>query len=151
MIKEEWHASGFCWRIPPAPEARNVYSQLGDSYPSSGGAICALCRSSGAGDNSLPIPINITILRSEETISSSTDSPANSGSMRSQARAKIHNRITHRKEMTMSRIKTISIICFLFLTTSIFSSIVNPQTAANKAAKSVQEGESEQTMHALLN
>jgi chromosome segregation ATPase len=52
--------------------------------------------------------------------------------------------------MNMSRIKTISVICFLFLTFSIFSSIVNAQTSANSPAKSGQ-GESEQTMHALLN
>ena len=50
----------------------------------------------------------------------------------------------------MSRIKTVSVICFIFLTTSIFSSIANPQTAANSSTKAAQ-GESEQTMQALLN
>ena len=50
----------------------------------------------------------------------------------------------------MSRIKTLSVICFIFLTTSFLSSIVNPQTAASSPARAAQ-GESEQTMHALLN
>jgi chromosome segregation ATPase len=52
--------------------------------------------------------------------------------------------------MNMSRIKTISVICFLFLTTSIFGSLGSPQTTVNSPAKAAQ-GENAQTMQALLN
>jgi hypothetical protein len=48
----------------------------------------------------------------------------------------------------MSRIKTISVICFLFLATSIFGSFASPQTTVNNPAKTAQ---GEQTMQALLN
>lgn len=48
----------------------------------------------------------------------------------------------------MSLIRTISIICFLFLATSIITSIANPQTAENPARAA--QGESEKTMKALL-
>jgi len=50
----------------------------------------------------------------------------------------------------MLRIKAISIICLLFLTTLVFTSFGGPQTATNNNAKTVQ-GENEPTMQALLN
>jgi chromosome segregation ATPase len=50
----------------------------------------------------------------------------------------------------MSRIKTIFVIVFLFLTTSIFGSSGNPQTTVNSPPKAAQ-GENAQTMQALLN
>jgi chromosome segregation ATPase len=52
--------------------------------------------------------------------------------------------------MNMSRIKTISVISFLFLTTSIFGSVGNPQATVNGPAKAAQ-GENSQPMQALLN
>ncbi|HEV2666222.1 MAG TPA: hypothetical protein VG324_14990, partial [Blastocatellia bacterium] len=50
----------------------------------------------------------------------------------------------------MLRIKAISIICLLFLTTLGFVSFGRSQTATNNNAKAAQ-GENEQTMQALLN
>jgi chromosome segregation ATPase len=52
--------------------------------------------------------------------------------------------------MNMSRIKAISIICLLFMTTLVFTSFGGPQTATNNNAKTAQ-GENEPTMQALLN
>jgi chromosome segregation ATPase len=52
--------------------------------------------------------------------------------------------------MNMSRIKAISIICLLFMTTLVFTSFGSPQTATNNNAKTAQ-GENEPTMQALLN
>jgi chromosome segregation ATPase len=48
----------------------------------------------------------------------------------------------------MSTNKILTVICILFLTTSLFSSIANPQTAANSSANA---GQSEQSTQALLN
>jgi len=50
----------------------------------------------------------------------------------------------------MLRIKSISIICLLFLTVVVFASFGRSQTEANKNAKTAQ-GDNEQTMQALLN
>jgi chromosome segregation ATPase len=50
----------------------------------------------------------------------------------------------------MLRVKSISIICLLFLTTLVFASFGSPQTATINNAKATQ-GEGEQTMQALLN
>src|SRR5262245_30457081 len=50
----------------------------------------------------------------------------------------------------MLRVKTISIICLLFLSTLVFTSFGGSQTATDNKAKGAQ-GESEQTMQALLN
>ena len=50
----------------------------------------------------------------------------------------------------MSRIKTISIICLLFLTTFVFTSFGRSQTTTNSPTKAEQV-ENEQTMRALLN
>src|SRR5262245_36733321 len=55
-----------------------------------------------------------------------------------------------KEEMNMSRIKAISIICLLFMTTLVFTSFGGPQTATNNNAKTAQ-GENEPTMQALLN
>jgi hypothetical protein len=56
----------------------------------------------------------------------------------------------NKKEIDMLRIKAISIICLLFLTTLGFVSFGRSQTATNNNAKAAQ-GENEQTMQALLN
>jgi len=50
----------------------------------------------------------------------------------------------------MLRVKAISIICLLFLTTLVFTSFGGPQTVSDNKAKEAQ-GESEQTMQALVN
>src|SRR5262245_66151070 len=50
----------------------------------------------------------------------------------------------------MSRIKTISVICLLFLTTFGFASFGKSQTTTNSPAKA-EQGENERTMQALLN
>ena len=50
----------------------------------------------------------------------------------------------------MLRIKAISIICLLFLATPVFTSFGGPQTVSDNKAKEAQ-GESEQTMQALVN
>src|SRR5262245_33458160 len=50
----------------------------------------------------------------------------------------------------MLRVKIISIICLLFLTTLVFTSFGGPQTTTNKNAKDAK-GENEPTMQALLN
>jgi len=50
----------------------------------------------------------------------------------------------------MLRIKAISIICLLFLTTLVFASFGGPQTAADDNAKGAQ-GDNEQAMQALVN
>src|SRR5215470_7636015 len=50
----------------------------------------------------------------------------------------------------MSRIKTISIVCLLFLAILGFASFVRPQTGAGGSAKAAQ-GENEQSMQALVN
>ena len=50
----------------------------------------------------------------------------------------------------MSRVKAISIICLLFLTTLVFTSFGGPQTATNNSAKDAQ-GDNEQAMQALVN
>ncbi len=50
----------------------------------------------------------------------------------------------------MFRLKTISIICLIFLTTLFFISFAEPQTTTKSADKATQ-GEAEQTMQALLN
>jgi len=52
--------------------------------------------------------------------------------------------------MNMLRIKAISIICLLFLTTLVFTSFGSPQTTNNNNAKTAQV-ENEPTMQALLN
>jgi chromosome segregation ATPase len=52
--------------------------------------------------------------------------------------------------MNMSRIKAISIICLLLMTTLVFTSFGGPQTATNNKAKTA-EGENDPTMQALLN
>jgi len=52
--------------------------------------------------------------------------------------------------MKMSRIKTISVICLLFLTTLGFASFGRPQTTTDSPANAAQ-GENEQTIQALLN
>jgi hypothetical protein len=54
------------------------------------------------------------------------------------------------KEINMSRIKDISIICLLFLTTLVFTSFGSPQTATDNNAKGAQ-GDNEQAMQALVN
>jgi len=51
--------------------------------------------------------------------------------------------------MNMSRIKTISIICLLILTTLVFASFGRSQTTAGSPTKAAQ-GENEQAMQALL-
>jgi chromosome segregation ATPase len=50
----------------------------------------------------------------------------------------------------MLRIKSISIICLLFLTVAVFASFGRSQTETNNKAKAAQ-GDNEQTMQALLN
>ena len=50
----------------------------------------------------------------------------------------------------MLRIKIISTICLLFLTTLVFTSFGGPQTATNNNAKDAQ-GDNEQAMQALVN
>jgi len=50
----------------------------------------------------------------------------------------------------MLRIKSLSIICLLFLTVAVFASFGRSQTETNNKAK-VPQGDSEQTMQALLN
>jgi chromosome segregation ATPase len=52
--------------------------------------------------------------------------------------------------MKMSRIKTISVICLLFLTTLGFASFGRSQTTTDSPANAAQ-GENEQTIQALLN
>jgi chromosome segregation ATPase len=52
--------------------------------------------------------------------------------------------------MKMSRIKTISVICLLFLTTLGFASFGRSQTTTDRPANAAQ-GENEQTIQALLN
>src|SRR5215510_4774567 len=54
------------------------------------------------------------------------------------------------KEVNMLRIKIISTICLLFLTTLVFTSFGGPQTATNNNAKDAQ-GDNEQAMQALVN
>ena len=50
----------------------------------------------------------------------------------------------------MSRIKTISVVCLLILTTLVFASFGRSQTTTNRPTKA-EQGENEQTMRALLN
>jgi hypothetical protein len=54
------------------------------------------------------------------------------------------------KEVNMLRIKSISTICLLFLTTLVFTSFGGSQTATNNNAKDAQ-GDNEQAMQALVN
>jgi hypothetical protein len=53
------------------------------------------------------------------------------------------------REMNMLRIKAISIICLLFLTTLVFTSLGGPQTTTNNAKDA--QGDNEKSMQALVN
>jgi hypothetical protein len=55
------------------------------------------------------------------------------------------------KEMNMSRIKAISVICLLFMATLGFASFGRSQTTTNNNAAKVAQGENGPTMQALLN
>ena len=69
--------------------------------------------------------------------------------LRQRPKFKASLRDEEQKEVNMPRIKSISIICLLFLTVAVFASFGRSQTETNNAKTA--QGDDEQTMRALVN